>query len=233
MSSRKDDPLIVIPYLLDKNDERQKHFERTRDRTRRKFNARIRKAANAAHLVAGLEHEQTRQVTQNQDERKKLFTEGMIGSKPAAWTMRTKPEDEDLPKLPRMIYYDSPGYRPKPRFLDPKMFAANGLSAEGKARLASDDGKTNACGLPPGWTEHRIGDTFSKKDGQTCMPCAIALDDTNATIIDEGRVYFYHEETGVVSWAPPKGSSLLAQECFLHFGFVLASPPLPGLRVDE
>ena len=49
--------------------------------------------------------------------------------------------------------------------------------------------------------------------------------DENATIVDKGRVYFYHEETGQVCWAPPKGSSLLAQECFLHFGRVMSEPP--------
>ena len=218
--SRKEDPLVVIPYLLDKNDQRQRTFARDRNRSRRKFNLRIQETANAAvAAAAGLED-----VAKNQDERKKLFTAGMIGAPPAAWALRTTPEKADLPKLPREPYYTSPGARPARRFSDPDLFDETGLSPVGRARLRHHD-PHQPGGLPPGWTEHYIGDTFSDVDAWANVDNAIALDEKNAMIVDKGRVYFYNEDTGEVSWAPPKGSSMLATESFLHFGRVAVHPP--------
>ena len=85
-------------------------------------------------------------------------------------------------------------------------------------------GQPGGLGLPPGWTEHVIGDTFSDADGQVKVGNAIALDANNATVLDKGRTYFYKEQTGEISWVPPKGSAMLAQEVFLHFGRVTAKP---------
>ena len=157
-----------------------------------------------------------------QNERKKLFSVGMIGAPPPAWTLRTKPDKSDLPGLPPEPYYESPGERPKCRFSDPEMFDDVGLSPVGRARLKRSKHQPN--GLPPGWKEHFIGDTFSKTDAQANLENSVFLDDKNAEIVDKGRVYFYHEETGQVCFAPPKGSSPLAVECFLHFGRVLVEP---------
>ena len=218
MSARRDDlPEVAIPRLLGKFDNRQRQFEHDRDRTRRKFHRRIQKinweikqnVGNGAAELAG--------IIESQEHRKQLFTEGMIGPRPSAWALRKMPKKCDLPVLPREPYHDSPGKRPKRRFSDPNLFNEYGLSAAGLSRL-------DGSGLPNGWTEHRIGDTFTAADAQVATENAIALDEKNSTILDKGRVYFYHEETGQVCWAPPKGSSPLAHEAFFHFGHVRTGP---------
>ena len=140
-------------------------------------------------------------------------------------TLRTKPDKSDLPASGTVL--PVPGERPKCRFSDPEMFDDVGLSPVGRARLKRSKHQPN--GLPPGWKEHFIGDTFSKTDAQANLENSVFLDDKNAEIVDKGRVYFYHEETGQVCFAPPKGSSPLAVECFLHFGRVLVEPPQSGV----
>ena len=202
--SRRDDPDVVIPNLLEKNDPRQRTFKKDRDRSRRKYNTRIQKVANAA---AGSESSPRGGAGRvfgfkRQNERKKPFSVGMIGAPPPAWTLRTKPDKSDLPAPPEP-YYESPGERPKCRFSDPEMFDDVGLSPVGRARLKRSKHQPN--GLPPGWKEHFIGDTFSKTDAQANLENSVFLDDKNAEIVDKGRVYFYHEETGRYVSAHLKG----------------------------
>jgi hypothetical protein len=36
--------------------------------------------------------------------------------------------------------------------------------------------------------------------------------------VDEGRIYYWKERTGEVSFCPPVGSSAIANEAFKHFG---------------
>ena len=200
------DPLIVIQTLLDRNSTRQRLFQRDLIRNQRKHSRLLGKTTTALRKLKDLD-----KVKNDQDNRKQLFTPEMIGEQPKPWTLRTTVKKEDLPPLPRRPYYPTKDAIPTRRYSNNDYFEETCLSPIGKRTVLNNNNATPP--LPEGWIECVIEPT-----DMIDVPEAAVLEPQFQTTVDEGRVYYWKESTGEVSFCPPPGSSKLANEAFQHYG---------------
>ena len=191
------DPQAAIAECLSRNEKRQKVFEKELQSLRRRFVAEFR--GSAARSQAQRTTSRSRLADLN-------LTKTLIGRTPEQWTFRL-PSDvvPDVCKIGRLTG--------ETRFTDPDMFVQSEtlvqcLSPKGKSAAGSNGG------LPPGWKQFSIEETEELANVEN----ALELDGGKEKTVDIGRVYFYHEESGKVSFAPPPGSHPLVVESFYHFG---------------
>ena len=106
------------------------------------------------------------------------------------------------------------------RYSNPSLFDPKCLSPTGKRQLIKP--------LPKGWEECFITDQHevldmgvqqdvSQLDNFIHLP---EIDSEFQKTLDLGRTYYYHKETGAVSFMPPPGSTKLAMEAFKNYGHI-------------
>ena len=204
MLSRLPSPAGAIQNALERGDLRQRKFQKDLARTTRKHERLIRKTTSTLRSLLNEDR-----IKCQQDNRRQLFTTGMIGEKPPAWSLRLAISYADLPELPPLPYYPTAISKPSKRFSNKDFFEHGCLSPIGRKALEA----TNP--LPKGWKEY-----FIKVNDDLDVPEAPVLEEAFRTTVDVNRTYYYHEETGQVSFIPPPGSSKLAYEAFKNFGHI-------------
>ena len=208
MNQRLSKPLsaeAVIRNCFDSNKKRQSIFAKDLIRTHRKHSRLIRKTTEN---IRNLKHQDKTKF--EQENRRNLFTTPMIGETPPRWSLRLAPRDKDLPPMQQKDEYSkvwTPNPVPTRRFSNPEFFEENCLSPTGKRAIVE------VPPLPKNWVEMTI-----EHVEDTPVEYAPTLEPQYQITVDEGRVYYYNNKSGAVSFIPPPGSSPLAFEAFKNYG---------------